>query len=53
MTAAMLNADKSACGSLTTGGTESVLMAVKAYRLVSSLVSVHLPAISHESLSLP
>ena len=38
MTASMLNADSNACGSLTTGGTESVLMAVKTYRLVVSVV---------------
>ena len=32
MTATMLNADSQACGSLTSGGTESILMAVKTYR---------------------
>ena len=32
MTATMLNADSRACGSLTSGGTESILMAVKTYR---------------------
>ena len=35
MTATMLNADSKACGSLTSGGTESILMAVKTYRLVN------------------
>ena len=34
MTANMLNAGPEACGSMTSGGTESILMAVKAYRSV-------------------
>lgn len=32
MTATMLNGGPDACGTMTTGGTESILMAVKAYR---------------------
>ena len=32
MTAAMLNGDEETVGSLTSGGTESILMAMKAYR---------------------
>ncbi|XP_050413035.1 uncharacterized protein LOC126827602 [Patella vulgata] len=32
MSAAMLNGDEDACGFLTSGGTESILMAVKCYR---------------------
>ncbi|CAD5114128.1 DgyrCDS3273 [Dimorphilus gyrociliatus] len=32
MTASMLNGDDQVCGSLTSGGTESILMAMKAYR---------------------
>ena len=32
MTAAMLNGDDDVVGSLTSGGTESILMAMKAYR---------------------
>lgn len=32
MTSSMLNGDDQVCGSLTSGGTESILMAMKAYR---------------------
>jgi len=32
MTANMLNADANAVGNLTSGGTESILLAMKAYR---------------------
>ncbi|XP_067935162.1 sphingosine-1-phosphate lyase-like isoform X2 [Watersipora subatra] len=42
MTASMLNADSRACGSLTSGGTESVLMAVKAYRDMARKYKPHI-----------
>ncbi|KAF6018671.1 hypothetical protein EB796_023022 [Bugula neritina] len=42
MTASMLNADNKACGSLTSGGTESVLMAVKTYRDMARKYKPHI-----------
>ena len=32
MTASMMHGDEEACGTMTSGGTESILMACKAYR---------------------
>lgn len=43
MTSWMLNGDAEVAGSLTTGGTESILMAVKAYREWAKATRGHLP----------
>ena len=40
MIVTMVNGDEKACGTLTSGGTESVLMAVLAYRYACARASV-------------
>ncbi len=47
MTAAMLNGDSHVTGSLTSGGTESVLMAMKTYR---DRARAHMPHIQHPEM---